>query len=79
VLPHLFFRVGPELYACQPDKDFHHDFPGGTTSGSDAFLDSNGLIELIFRQKRISSQSQCISSCDIPARKSRPSKKMRVK
>jgi len=48
MLSHLLFRVGPELYACQPDKDFHHDFPGGTTSGSEAFWNGSGLIELIF-------------------------------
>jgi hypothetical protein len=55
MLPHLFFRIGPELYACQPDKDFHHDFPGGTTKGSKAFLNEGGMIEVIFRQKLISS------------------------
>ena len=37
--PHLFFRVGPKLYAGQPDKNFHHNFPGGTTKGPKAFLE----------------------------------------
>jgi hypothetical protein len=49
--PYLFFRVGPKLYTGQPDKNFHHVFPGGTTKDYEAFLNGSGLIELIFRQK----------------------------
>jgi hypothetical protein len=50
IFTYLFRRIRPELYACQPDMDFHHNIPGRSTGRVGASVLESGLVEVIFGQ-----------------------------